>query len=131
MRPIVLILSVLLVLVQYPLWLGKGGWLRVWDLDRQVGAQQRKNEDLRARNARLEGEVKDLREGRGAIEERARLEFGMIKEGETFVQLLGTPPLPGSATAPAAQSGAQAAAPGSPGAAQAQPQGAARASAKH
>jgi cell division protein FtsB len=95
MRLITLSLAVLLVLVQYPLWVGKGGWLRVWDLDNQVVAAQKKNDELKARNAKLNSEVRDLRDGTGAVEERARYELGMIKEGELFIQTIesnGTPP---------------------------------------
>jgi cell division protein FtsB len=88
MRLIILSLAALLLLVQYPLWLGKGGWLRVWDLDNQVTAAQQKNEELRARNAKLNSEVRDLKDGTGAVEERARYELGMIKEGELFIQVL-------------------------------------------
>jgi cell division protein FtsB len=88
MRLITLSLAVLLVLIQFPLWLGKGGWFRVWDLDKQVIAAQKKNDELKARNAKLNSEVQDLREGTGAIEERARYELGMIKEGELFIQIL-------------------------------------------
>lgn len=88
MRLIILCLTALLVLIQYPLWLGKGGWLRVWDLDKQVKLAQKKNEELKARNAKLESEVEDLRQGTGAIEERARYELGMIKQDEVFIQVL-------------------------------------------
>ncbi|NEX59928.1 cell division protein FtsB [Noviherbaspirillum galbum] len=88
MRLITLGLLALLVLIQYPLWLGKGGWLRVSDLDRQVVAAQKKNDELKARNAKLGSEVQDLKEGTEAVEERARFELGMIKEGEIFVQIL-------------------------------------------
>lgn len=88
MRLITLSLAALLLLIQYPLWLGKGGWLRVWDLDNQVVAAQKKNDDLKARNAKLNSEVRDLREGTGAVEERARYELGMIKQGELFIQVL-------------------------------------------
>lgn len=88
MRLITLSLAALLLLIQYPLWLGKGGWLRVWDLDHQVTAAQKKNEELKARNAKLNSEVRDLRDGTEAVEERARYELGMIKEGELFVQIL-------------------------------------------
>jgi cell division protein FtsB len=88
MRLISLCLALLLLLIQYPLWLGKGGWLRVWDLDKQVAAAQKRNDELKARNAKLNSEVLDLREGTGAIEERARYELGMIKEGELFIQVL-------------------------------------------
>jgi cell division protein FtsB len=87
MRLIALCLAVLLLLIQYPLWLGKGGWLRAWDLDRQVVVAQKKNEELKARNAKLASEVSDLKNGTGAVEERARLELGMIKDDEIFVQI--------------------------------------------
>ncbi len=88
MRLITLCLVVLLLLIQYPMWLGKGGWLHVWDMDQQVNAAHRKNDELKARNAKLASEVADLRDGTGAVEERARYELGMIKEGEIFVQVL-------------------------------------------
>jgi cell division protein FtsB len=88
MRLILLCLTVLLSLVQFPLWLGKGGWLRVWDLDQQVFAAQRRNDDLRKRNAQLASEVEDLKQGTGAIEEHARYELGMIKNDEIYVQLV-------------------------------------------
>ena len=96
MRLILLSLTALLLLVQFPLWLGKGGWLRVWDLDQQVFAAQRKNDELRARNSKLASEVQDLKEGTGAVEERARYELGMIKHDEIFIQILDpntSPPL--------------------------------------
>jgi cell division protein FtsB len=88
MRLITIILAILLVLIQYPLWFGKGGWRRVWELDQQVGAAQKKNEELKARNAKLESEVRDLGQGTDAIEERARNEMGMIKQGEIYVQIV-------------------------------------------
>jgi cell division protein FtsB len=88
MRLILICLAVLLVLIQYPLWLGKGGWLHVWDLDKQVAAAQKKNQELQARNDKLNSEVRDLKNGTGAIEERARYELGMVKENEIFIQVL-------------------------------------------
>uniref|UniRef100_UPI001F1343E4 cell division protein FtsB n=2 Tax=Alcaligenes xylosoxydans xylosoxydans TaxID=85698 RepID=UPI001F1343E4 len=88
MRLLFLVLFVLVGLIQYPLWLGKGGWFKVWDLQRQVAAQRETNEGLRARNAALEAEVRDLDNGSGAIEERARGELGMMREGEVFVHIL-------------------------------------------
>lgn len=88
MRLITISLALLLALIQHPLWLGKGGWLRVWDLDQQVNEAHDKNIVLKARNDKLASEVKDLQNGTGAIEERARTELGMIKEGEIFIQLL-------------------------------------------
>ncbi|MGJ9418014.1 cell division protein FtsB [Massilia sp. CMS3.1] len=88
MRIITLVLAALLLLIQYPLWLGKGGMLAVADLKDQVALAQVKSDGLKARNAKLESEVRDLREGTGAVEERARLELGMIKQNEIFVQVL-------------------------------------------
>lgn len=90
-RPVTLILAVLLLLLQYPLWLGKGGWLKVWDLNRQVEAQQQANQQTQARNALLDAEVRDLKQGTEAIEERARSELGMIKRDEVFFQILENP----------------------------------------
>jgi len=112
MRLFFLVLLVLLGLIQYPLWLGKGGWFKVWDLQRQVAAQRETNDGLRARNAALEAEVRDLATGVGAIEERARSELGMMREGEVFVQILPPgSPVPQSAPAPASGAAGRAAAP--------------------
>jgi cell division protein FtsB len=88
MRLITLALVALLLLIQYPLWLGKGGWLSVADLEQQVAATRKKTEELKARNAHLESEVRDLKDGTGAVEERARYELGMIKQNEIFVHVL-------------------------------------------
>jgi cell division protein FtsB len=88
MRLITLALAALLLLIQYPLWLGKGGWLTLADLENQVAASHAKTEQLKARNAKLESEVNDLKNGTEAIEERARYELGMIKQNEIFVQVL-------------------------------------------
>lgn len=88
MRLLTLILVSLLVLIQYPLWLGKGGWFRVSELDKQVAAVQEKNALLKARNAKLDSEVQDLKIGTEAVEERARFELGMVKKDEIFVQIL-------------------------------------------
>ena len=85
------ILAALIVLIQYPLWLGKGGWLRVWEVDQQIGAQHEVNARLKARNAALDAEVRDLKQGLEAIEERARSELGMIRQDEIFFQLLDDP----------------------------------------
>jgi len=88
MRIITLALAALLLLIQYPLWLGKGGWLAVADLESQVAATRARTEQMKARNAKLESEVRDLKDGLGAVEERARYELGMIKSNEIFVQVL-------------------------------------------
>ena len=80
------VLAALIVLIQYPLWLGKGGWLRAWENERQVDVQQAKNRQLETRNASLAAEVKDLKTGTEAIEERARQELGMVRPDEVFYQ---------------------------------------------
>ena len=86
MKLLGVILAGLLVLIQYPLWLGHGSWLRVWELDRQLGLQQEVNAGKRMRNEGLEAEASDLKDGTIAIEERARYELGMVKRDEIFVQ---------------------------------------------
>ncbi len=87
MRTLGIVFAALLLLIQYPLWLGKGGWLRVWELDRQVQSQNGVNQRLAARNHALQAELEDLRAGKQALEERARYELGMVKPGEIFVQI--------------------------------------------
>lgn len=87
MRWLTLALIALLLLLQYPLWLGKGGWLKVWDYDRQLTQQKDANRKLEVRNGGLDAEVRDLKQGYEAIEERARFELGMIKQDEVFVQI--------------------------------------------
>ena len=74
-------------LLQYPLWVGKGGWLKVWEYDRQLQQQKEVTRKLEIRNAGLDAEVRDLKQGYDAIEERARFELGMIKQDESFVQI--------------------------------------------
>lgn len=88
MKALTLIFVVLIALLQYPLWLGKGSWLRVWDLNRQIAEQEDKNAKLKARNDTLFAEVTDLKQGYAAIEEHARSELGMVKEDEVFYQIL-------------------------------------------
>jgi cell division protein FtsB len=77
------------MLLQYPLWLGKGSWLKVWDNNRQLDAQKTINEQSRQRNAVLNAEVSDMKRGTDAYEERARSELGMVKQGEVFFQVIG------------------------------------------
>ena len=92
MKLLAVALGALILLIQYPLWLGKGGWLRAWEMDRQVAAQRDKNAQLQARNATLEAEVNDLKQGTEAIEERARYELGMIRGDEVFFHIVPRPP---------------------------------------
>ena len=89
MRVVSYILLALLLLLQYPLWLGKGSWLKVWEVGKQVEAQKQTNEQTQKRNAALDAEVRDLKSGTDAIEERARSELGMVKQSEVFFQVVG------------------------------------------
>jgi len=97
-RILAVVFVALIVALQYPMWLGKGGWLKVRDIDRRLAAQQSDNAKLRDRNEALEADVRDLKTGSEAIEERARSELGMIRGDEVFFQLQA----PGSRTVPAA-----------------------------
>jgi len=87
-----LTLAALIVLIQYPLWLGKGSWFRVWEVDQQIRSQREANRQLQTRNNALEAEVRDLKVGVEAIEERARSELGMIRQDEIFFQVLESAP---------------------------------------
>jgi len=89
MKLLAIVLVALIALIQYPLWMGKGSWFRVWEVERQIRAQRETNEKLQARNAALDAEVRDLKQGLEAVEERARSELGMIKQDEVFFQVLG------------------------------------------
>jgi cell division protein FtsB len=95
MRVLGLALVAFILLLQYPLWLGKGGWLKVWSLDRQVREQRETNLRLQQRNGALDAEVRDLKQGFEAIEERARYELGMIKQDEIFFQVVPAAPRAG------------------------------------
>jgi len=87
MRPLTFILCALLVAIQYPLWFGERGWREVWRLSGQLVEQQQVNTRTAAHNAGLEAELRDLAEGRQAVEERARYDLGMVGRGEVFVQI--------------------------------------------
>jgi cell division protein FtsB len=100
MRTLAAALAGLIVLLQFPLWLGKGGWLRVWDLDRQVQGQKDQNAKVQKRNSALDAEVRDLKQGFDAVEERARYELGMVKQDEVFFQIVA--PRPGAERSPEA-----------------------------
>jgi cell division protein FtsB len=93
MRILTIVFAALIVLLQYPLWLGKGGWLRVWEIDRQVKAQKESNDRLHVRNDALDAEVRDLKQGYEAVEERARYELGMIKQDEIFFHVMEKTPV--------------------------------------
>lgn len=88
MRKLTVVLVVLIALLQYPLWLGKGSWLRVWQYSQQIEAHEKRNEYYRQRNDTLREEVRDLKQGQSAIEERARSELGLVKQDEVFFQVI-------------------------------------------
>ena len=88
MKLLALALLTAIALLQYPLWLGKGSWLRVWEVDQALRAQRATNQKLQSRNAVLDAEVRDLKQGIEAVEERARSELGMVRQDEIFFQIL-------------------------------------------
>lgn len=94
MRWFALILLIILVLLQAKLWLGEGGMRDRQELERAVEVLEQENRALEERNQALMAEVKDLREGRDAIEERARTDLGMIEDDETFYQVIEDDPDP-------------------------------------
>ncbi len=87
-KTILYILAGILIGLQYPLWLGDGGVLALWKLKREISAQKLENAGLKERNLALEAEVRDLKEGYEALEERARAELGMVRRGETLYQII-------------------------------------------
>jgi len=91
MRWLALLFLALVLALQYPMWLGKGGWLNVRELSARLVAQRDRNAELKARNAALDAEVRDLKQGVEAVEERARSELGMVRQDEVFFQLPGEP----------------------------------------
>lgn len=88
MRILIAVLIILLLLLQYKLWFAEGGLIKVWHLNEAVEQQQIENEKLKERNRALEAEVRDLKQGLEAIEERARSELGMIGRDETYYQVI-------------------------------------------
>jgi len=91
LRLLALVLLCLIVAVQYPLWLGKGGWLQVRELDRALANAKASNGELKRRNEALDADVRDLKNGYEAVEERARSELGMIRHDEVFFQIQSEP----------------------------------------
>jgi len=88
MKQLVILLMLLLLYLQYKLWFGEGSLQDVWELHQEVEFQRQENIELRERNAALDAEVQDLQQGLDAIEEHAREDLGMVKEGETFYQVV-------------------------------------------
>ena len=83
-----IVLILLLAGLQYRLWVGEGSLAQVSRLQQQIAEQQGENERLLERNRILEAEVMELKRGMETVEERARQELGMLKEGETLYQLI-------------------------------------------
>ena len=88
MRIIAVILGLLFLILQYDLWIGEGSLRTVWRLKQDITVQKEENKKISQRNESLLAEVKDLKKGDDAIEERARNELGMIKKGETYIQVV-------------------------------------------
>ena len=88
MKKLLLLLVILLVYLQYNLWIGDGSLQDVWRLHKDVETQREENAALRERNEALDAEVKDLQQGFEAIEDHAREDLGMIKDGEIFYQVV-------------------------------------------
>ena len=88
MKLIIALLVGLVLALQYPLWMGDGSVVEAWRLKQERDTQGEENRVLKERNLALEAEVRDLKQGHAAIEERARSELGMIKKDETFYQVV-------------------------------------------
>jgi cell division protein FtsB len=78
------IMVLLIILLQVRLWVGEGSFAQVWGLEEAIAGQRAENAELEARNERLYAEVQNLRGQQGALEERARMNLGLIREDETF-----------------------------------------------
>jgi cell division protein FtsB len=94
MRILIAILFVLFIWLQYRLWVGEGSLAEVYNLRNEIERQQRQLTTLVQRNEILEAEIRDLKNGMEALEERARTELGMIRDGEVYYQVLEGKPQP-------------------------------------
>lgn len=88
MKVLLGVLLVIIVILQFNLWVGEGSYSQQLNLESQVEVQQEENVTLGERNDELENEVLDLKTGLDAVEERARSEFGMVKDGEVLYQII-------------------------------------------
>jgi len=87
-RGLIVVLALMVAWLQVRIWIGKGSLAEVATLDKRVDREQAANETKAQRNKVLRAEVIDLKKGEAAIEEKARSELGLIKEGETFFLLV-------------------------------------------
>ena len=92
MYKLIVFLLILIAALQYRLWLGDGGIREFHEINQRIDELKQEGEQRKVRNAAVAADVRDLRDGIDAIEERARHELGMIKSGETYVQIYDTPP---------------------------------------
>ncbi len=88
MKAIFILLAVLFLVLQYKLWFAAGGVSSVKKLHQQILTEQEKNQRLEDRNTALAAEVRDLKHGRQALEERARHDLGMVKKEEQYYQFV-------------------------------------------
>ncbi len=88
MKALIVLLVLLLALVQFRLWVGEESLAEVWRLRQAIELQSSENVLFKSRNQRLEAEVRDLKNGLEAVEERARLELGMIRKDEIYFQIV-------------------------------------------
>lgn len=91
MRSLIIALIVIIAALQYKLWFAAGSVPEVLVLKQSLQRQMDKNDQLKMRNKALEAEVKNLKIGQKALEERARTDLGMVREGETFYQIIEAP----------------------------------------
>jgi cell division protein FtsB len=91
MRLINVILLLVVVLLQSKLWFGDGGLRDKWQIDAAMVEQQAENAVLLTRNKALASEVRDLKEGTEALEERARNELGLLEPDQEFFQVVESP----------------------------------------
>lgn len=92
MKVLALVLAIFLIAIQAQLWVGRGSIPYVAHLREEVAAARADNDQARARNAQLQAELRDLREGLEMVEEKARFELGMIKSDEVFVPVAAAAP---------------------------------------
>ena len=88
MKILIAVLILMLIGLQYKLWFGDGSLSEVVQLTRELEIQRQRLSELEERNKILEAQVLDLQNGLDAFEEKARNDLGMIKQGETFIQLI-------------------------------------------
>lgn len=91
MRILASFLFFLLVVLQAKLWFGAHGVFQLWSLDGNIEQARARNELLSQRNEALHAEVNELKDGKEALEERARSQLGFIKDGETFYRVIPAP----------------------------------------